>query len=139
MPSLSKKSDAIGLVVLTAEIGLLIPVFTSEEIPIVIWIVIYVALAITAIYLWHSEKSPKTPSGWLGYAAGSVVLGGLFFVADVWVGRSGHPNLPLLDAATRAGGPFGFVSTLIVCPGLTFISIAGIARAYYLSKRSAEA
>jgi hypothetical protein len=129
MPNPIYKSDAIGLVVLATEIALLIPVFTPAEIPILIWILVYLVLGITAVYLWHSEKSPRTPVGWLGYAAGSFVLGGLFFAADVWVGRSGHPNLPLLDAATRAGGPFGFVSTLFVCPALTFISVAGVARA----------
>jgi hypothetical protein len=133
------KSDAIGLVLLATEIGLLIPVFISEEMPIVIWIVIYLVFAITAIYCWHSDKSPKTPGGWLEYAAGSVVPGGISFACDVWIGRIVHPNLPLLDAAKETIGPFGFGLTLIVFPGLTFISIAGIARAYFLSMKRAEA
>jgi hypothetical protein len=102
---------------LATEIGLLIPVFISEEMPIVIWIVIYLVFAITTIYCWHSEKSPKTPGGWLEYAAGSVVPGGISFACDVWIGRLVHPNLPLFDAAKETGGPFGFGLTLIVSQG----------------------
>jgi hypothetical protein len=139
MPTLSTKSDAIGLVLLATEIGLLIPVFTSEEMPIVIWIVIYLVFAIAAIYCWPSENSPKTPGGWLEYAAGSVVPGGISFACDVWIGRLVHPNLPLLDAAKETGGPFGFGLTLIVFPGLTLYFHCRIARAYYLSMKRAEA
>ena len=96
-------------------------------VPVVIWIVVAVGLGVGAYFVWRNEKSPKTPAGWLWFAIGSVVSGLVFFACDVLVGGSGHTNPSVLEAAKRAGGPFGFGLTLLVCPGLTFISIAGIA------------
>jgi hypothetical protein len=127
MLSISAKSDAIALTVLALELALPIAVISPAEISFVLWIFIYLILAIAAIYCWRNEKSPKTPGGWLAYSIASVVFGIAFFACDIWIGGSGHPNLSLLDAAKEAVGPFGFGLTLIVCPGLTFISVAGIA------------
>jgi phosphoglycerol transferase MdoB-like AlkP superfamily enzyme len=129
-------ADAIGLSVLAVEMVVAALVFYSPAAPALIWIVISIAFAIAAVLMWRSEKSPKSPSEWFLLAIGSVVLGCIFFVCDVWVGSSGNPNLSILDTARRAGGPFGFGLTLIVCPATTFISLAGMARAYYEMKRS---
>ena len=121
-------ADATGYFVLTAEVLLSALVLRGAGVPAVIWIVIAVTLGVGAHFVWRSEKFPKTAEGWLWSATGSVILGLVFFACDVLVGGSGHPSLPPWEAAKHPGGPFGFGLTLVVCPGLTFISIAGIAR-----------
>jgi hypothetical protein len=121
-------ADATGYFVLTAEVLLSALVLRGAGVPAAFWIVIAVGLGVGAHFVWHSEKSAKTAEGWLWSAMGSVIVGLVFFACDVWVGGSGHASLSAWEAAKNAGGPFGFGLTLVVCPGLTFISIAGIAR-----------
>jgi hypothetical protein len=120
-------ADATGYFVLTAEV-LLSALVLRAGVPAAIGIVIAVGLGVGAHFVWHSEKSAKTAEGWLWSAMGSVIVGLVFFACDVWVGGSGHASLSAWEAAKNAGGPFGFGLTLVVCPGLTFVSIAGIAR-----------
>jgi hypothetical protein len=121
-------ADPTGYFVLTAEVLLSALVLRGAGVPAAIWIVIAAGLGVGAHFVWRSEKSAKTAEGWLWSAMGSVIVGLVFFACDVWVGGSRHASLSAWEAAKNAGGPFGFGLTLVVCPGLTFISIAGIAR-----------
>jgi thiol:disulfide interchange protein len=130
--------DALGLVVLALEMFLTVRLARDHEILSWIWILVYVVLAIVGIYAWHDKKAPQTPAGWLLFAVGTVILGAVFFASDIGAGHSEHPNLPLVHAAKQVGSPLGFGPTLIVSPGLTIISIAGVVRAYYLGKRISE-
>ena len=71
----------------------------------------------------ESEKSPRSPAEWLGVFGFSILLGAVFFGIDVLIGSEFHPNSSLLEAATHAGGSFGFMFTLIVCPGITIYAL----------------
>ena len=71
------------------------------------------------------EKSPRSPAEWLGVVGFSILLGAVFFGIDVLIGSQFHPSSSLLEAATQAGGPFGFMFTLIVCPGITVYALGG--------------
>jgi hypothetical protein len=90
--------------------------------------VLFLILASWAIYLWHSENISKNisePSEWLAATAIFLVLGAASFVIDVLAG--GKPGLSLLEAAMRAGSPFGFLLTLVIL-GFTVIAAAGFVR-----------
>ena len=89
---------------------------------------IYLALAAGCLYVWHATFCPETPTEWIFLGVGSVLGGALFFGADILIGHFSHPDLPLIEAGTKAGGMFGFIATLGVCPGGTFVAVAGLAR-----------
>lgn len=127
-------ADAIGLLVLAGEMALILRFFPIAGTPYQVWIVTYLILAVITVFLWRSEKSPRSSRGWLQLVAGSFIFGTFFFGVDMLIGHFSRPNLPLFDAAKQAGGPFGFGATLLVCPGFTIIAIAGFARALYSRK-----
>lgn len=61
-----------------------------------------------------------------------VVIGALSFGIDVVVGLINHPKLPPIEAGTKAGSPFGFALTAMICPGFTMLAVAGPLRAFGL-------
>ena len=121
-------ADAIGLVALAGLTFLARVVVGEGNIADSTWIYIYLGLAVLSLCLWHSEKWPRTPSSCLAFSVGTLVLGSFFFGIDVILGHLFRPDLPLLEAGKQAGGPFGFFATLVVCPGLTAVALAGTAR-----------
>lgn len=98
------------------------------NVPPLIFAFVYVALAATGMFFWHHKNSPETPLKWLLWAGGSVLAGAVFFAIDILIGHFSYPDLALLEAGTKAGGMFGFLATLVICPGGTFICMAGWAR-----------
>jgi hypothetical protein len=126
-------ADVVGLLVLAVETAIVVVVFSYRSNPVITFVIAFLVLAVTALYLWRSEKSPRAAKGWIFFALGSIVVGTLFFAVDIWSGHSAHPNLPLIDAGLHNDGFWGFGWTLIVCPGLTMIAIAGAARTLYLN------
>jgi hypothetical protein len=92
----------------------------------------FIVLGAFALYLWHSDKYARKLSDaaeWMAFAGITILLGGLSFGADVIAGLISHPQLSPLDAGTKAGGPFGFLLTLFLCPGLTIVAVSGFIRA----------
>lgn len=63
----------------------------------------------------------------------------LVFVSDVAIGHFQHPELSLLEAGANAGGMFGFIATIFVCPGMTAIAVAGFVRACLVHEKSLNA
>jgi tryptophan-rich sensory protein len=125
-------ADVIGVLVLAAEMMLLALIgFPFPDIPYWLWLLAYIVMAIAALYIWHNEKAPQKTATWLRLAAISVVLGALSFGCDVLLMHFERPNLPLIEAGKHAGSPFGFITTVAVCPGLTMIAAAGLVRALY--------
>jgi hypothetical protein len=121
--------DAIGLASLAVEVLVILHwVLPADGYLLIEFSVLFLILASGGIYVWHSEKFSKDisePSEWLAATAMSFVFGAASFVVDVLAG--GHPGLSLLEAAMRAGSPFGFMLTLIIW-GFTVIAFAGFVR-----------
>jgi hypothetical protein len=126
---------AVGLVVLLLLVGLTAKFVHLGNDSVAIWVVIYLVLAAFAWQAWHEKDAPKSVLGWLGMAVGSVLVGAASFMVDVSFGHAKDPNLSMLAAAQEAGSIFGFALTATVFPALLLVSIAGMARSAYLSKR----
>ncbi len=126
-------ADVVGLLILAVETAIIVAAFCYRSNPVITFVIAFLVLAVTGLYSWRKEKSPTTAKGWILFALGSIVVGALFFAVDIWVGHSAYPNLPLVDAGLHNYGFLGFGWTLIVCPGLTMIAIAGAARSLYLN------
>ena len=127
-------ADAVGLFALAGLMVLTISVVPDLGIPTPFWLFIYVVLALICWYFWHSDKLPNKTTGWLWFVLGSIILGGLFFGIDMMIGHFYYPDVPVVDAAKKVGGPFGFIATLAVCPGLTIFGLASLARSLFASK-----
>jgi hypothetical protein len=85
----------------------------------------FIVLANICFYLWHAEKSSERlsePSDWLGLIGVSIVGAAISFGLDMRVGLVFHPKLSPIQAGTKAGGPFGFALTMLLCPGLTTVA-----------------
>jgi len=63
---------------------------------------------------------------------GSVLMAGVSFGIDMVIGLIENPKLTPIEAGTRAGSPFGFPLTVMLCPGFTMLAIAGLLRALLL-------
>jgi hypothetical protein len=61
-----------------------------------------------------------------------VFLGALSFGGDMLVGIINYPGLSPFRAATKVDSPFGFVLTVLLCPGFTVVAVAGFIRALVL-------
>jgi uncharacterized membrane protein YkvI len=129
-------ADSIGLAALAGEIGLIGVAASSLEIPTWGWIVAYGILAVVALIVWHGKKWPKETREVLKAVFGSFLLGGAFFAIDLTLGHFLHPDLPLIQAAEHSGGPFGFGLTVLVCPVMTVVVLAGYFRAIFLDSES---
>ena len=97
---------------------------------------IYVVLGAFALYAWHNDgmiRRVSAPSEWGVALLLSLVIAAFSFGCDILIGMHHHPGLPPLRAALEAGGPFGFGLTLMACPGLTMLAIAGLLRSLAVS------
>ncbi len=92
------------------------------------FLAIFLPFALIALFVWHRPQANSREPRWPVIAISSVGLGFLFFVCNIAIGHYLDPELPLLTAAVQARGPWGFATTLVVCPGVTFLALAGWAR-----------
>ncbi len=116
----------MGLLTIAAFLAIpFTPVPTSQA-TAPMWIVPYLLVSTIALYMWHNLGDLTSVKDWFMVAAGSCLLGAVFFGVDVLMGHSHYPDLPLLEAGTKAG--ISFLATLIVCPVLTVIALAGAVR-----------
>jgi hypothetical protein len=133
-------ADIIGVVVLGLQVLVLfrwiLPAFESR----LAWgVVAYGLLACGAMYMWHARKIKEMisePGEWAATIGGSVVLGALSFGVDVMLGAKNNPGLSLLETATKSGSPLGFPLTVLLCPGLTVVAIAGLIRSFFPGTQS---
>jgi hypothetical protein len=117
--------SVIGLIILVlARFG-----YSSEGSALVL-IVPFLLFSIVCLGIWHLDKSPISSRGWMGAAIASAIGGGFFFLIDVLNGFLFHPEMPLMQAATHVGTPFGFAVTILVCPCSTVIALVGAVRAF---------
>lgn len=122
------KSDLVGLSVLAVLVVLAIAAMPYGQTPIGMWFFIYCGWAALAEFAWRHPKAPCTASRWLLYAVYSVIAAALWFgfsrlLSKVFFGAN-EPGLSLT---------FDLALLLILSPGLTFIAVAGSARALALA------
>lgn len=128
-------ADFFGIVALACILAIIRLAVIFWNISYLAMLVIFSVFAIAALFLWHSERWPITINECLKLAAVTTAIGAGFFVIDLVLGSMFHPDLPPLEAATHAGGMFGFYFTLMICPGITVVALAGAVRAL-AAKRS---
>ena len=123
----------IGLIVLALLVKAVQQVAPADISSSAYWLFLYVPLAIGAVVWWSSKEWPEGPLGALGVAIAGLVVGSVFFVVDVLIGRSKHPAASDLDAALNSG--LGFYFTLVTF-AVTLVALAGSARNAVARKRT---
>jgi hypothetical protein len=123
------KADALGFLVL-AGLFFVISAFpvVRQNMDGVGWLLTYVIGVACAAFVWHHEKAPKTPRKWLMLALISLVGALLFY------GFSRLAAVVFFSTEPEASRFFDIGLTVLIAPGLTFISIAGAARAAFKSR-----
>jgi len=119
------KADALGFLVLAAL------VFVMSAFPVVRqnmdgvgWLLICVVGVPCAEFVWRHEKAPKTPRKWFVLALISLVGAPLFY------GFSRLAAVVFFRTEPEASRFFDIILTVMIAPGLTFISVAGAVRAF---------
>jgi hypothetical protein len=133
---LSVLPDGVGLIALGVQAYLLCRwLMPDDGYRLPISVLASVVLASCALYMWYSEKITQKINdlgGWAAAVGLSVLLGALSFGCDVLVRIINYPGLSPFRAATKVGSPFGFVLTVLLCPGFTMVAVAGFIRALVL-------
>lgn len=82
-------SGIVTIAVLVLAIAYIVP---DEQVRRPVWLFVYFAIVACAWFCWRHPKSPTTPSGWLQYFVGTVILALVLVVIDtvVYGGKSGH-------------------------------------------------
>jgi hypothetical protein len=138
--------DAVGLAILGVQVFVLLYVLilnralSEGDFPFAYGILSYIVLAAIALYVWYGSsftEKVSRPIQWATAIGASILLGALSFGADMIVGLISNPHLSPIKAGTRAGSPFGFPLTVMLCPGFTMVAISGFVRALFAPKESA--
>ena len=96
------------------------------------YIAIYVVFALMGLLIWRQAHAGQGEPRWQYFAISSVGVGIVFFICNIAIGHFESPHLPLLTAAVQLRGAFGIATTLIICPGVTFIALCGWVRSLLL-------
>jgi hypothetical protein len=124
-------ADLIAVMVLGVQYSLIILAvewYLGTKLPPEILIAVFLAYAVAGIAIWHKKKEWQDVATWGRIALGSVILSVVYVGVDSFLGY--------LDGAKpvfEGGGLLGFPVTVVVCPFLVMISVAGLARALFLS------
>lgn len=119
------KADALGFFVLAA-LTLLMCAFpvVRQNVEGVGWLLMILFGVPCAEFVWRHEKAPKTPRKWFLLALISLAAAPSFYGGCSLIARG------FFHAEPAASRDFDIVLTLMIAPGLTFISVAGGIRAY---------
>jgi hypothetical protein len=122
--------DISGFVIL-AMLMALIPIF----IPIarllnIVWIPIYLLVALCVRAAWYHPKAPKRPSQWFLYALYSLGFAIVFFMIS-----RGLAYLVFGDKESELSRVFDYAIVFALAPGGTVIAILGGARLCLLAPR----
>ena len=127
-------SDFIGIVVLACEVALLAVFRPVEATSYWIWLLPFLMLSVASLFVWHGARKIQSYLDCLMFIG--VTLAGAFalFVIDIAYAYLSHPELPVIDAAKTLGGTWGYILTLLMCPGMTMVGIATLARLLWIKK-----
>ena len=133
-------SDCVGILTIGVQLYFLVRwLVPNDGSRVILGVLAYILLAGLALYLWHKEPPVKKlfePSEWAMAIVASVAMGGVSFGIDMLIGLFNNPRLSPIEAGTKAGSPFGFPLTVMLCPGFTMLAIAGLLRALMLRSGS---
>lgn len=124
-------ATAVGLIVLAALVAGFAALVPDEQLRRPMWVFIYAAVAAGALFCWTHNDAPRSPNGWLFWAAVSVPAAALLFAVDGAVGWVFNPNQTFLEAATSTGW---FLLNFGICPLGTSIALSGWVRSLLLEK-----
>jgi hypothetical protein len=91
----------------------------------------FLILASIGVAIWH-RKNLHTMKQWGRLAAVSILLASALFGVDFLIALLNGQSNPL----HFPGGLLGLPLTLFICPGGTIICLAGLVRAFYISRRA---
>ena len=127
-------ATALALIVLGCFVAGFAAFVPDEQLGRPLWVFIYAAVAICALFCWTHKAAPKSPTAWLLWAAVSVPAAAFLFVLDGATGLILNPNQSFIDAMTSTGW---FVLNLGVSPFGTFIALSGSLRSLLLGEPGA--
>jgi hypothetical protein len=129
-------SDGVGVFAIAVQLFFLIRRFVSDgDSQVIFGGIGFLGLAGFALYIWHKDPPVEIlaePGQWALAILASVLLGSVSFAIDIFVGSTSNPGLSPIEAGRKAGSPFGFPLTVLLCPGFTMVAIAGLMRALLL-------
>lgn len=122
-------ADVTGLIVLVILVAILSVFVPSSDIPRPLWVPIYAAWAVYAIYIWRKVEPETKPWLLIGLysAGGAAVWYAVTRAISRWIFGAAEPEL---------SKGFDLFVALMCSPGLTFVAIAGWARSLVRRKQS---
>ena len=108
--------------------------------PEIVGVIATPALAIAALCTWYvsMEGRHKNAGWWRNLTLSTPLIGAVFFTVDMLVGSTNGPSTNPVQAGFHAGGPFGIVVTLLVCPITTIVSAGSWVRSSLLERHAAK-
>ena len=131
--------DAVGCVTLATLVGLLVYAWPGEATPSKfkeLFPSIYTLIVILGYAFWVEKEKKMPEASWLRGTLWSVAAGMVSLIGDVLIGHLFNPSVSLFKAPLSAGIPFAV--TVCLCPGFTFITIAGWARSLVIRHRESQ-
>ncbi len=130
-------ADAICLVLMAAQLTFvfwwLVP---DDGTRFIAGMLAYGVLVAVALVMWYGKEAKRFSDAydWVGVFFGSILLGCMSFGVDVLIGSSEYPGISPIKAGTKVGSDFGFILTIFLCPGITMIAVASIARSFLVCR-----
>ena len=131
-------ADAIGLVLIAAQLTVVFRGLVPDDgTRFLAGILAYGVLVAVALLMWHGKEAERFSDAydWVGLFFGSILLGCMSFGIDVLIGSSEYPAISPIKAGTKVGSPFGFILTIFLCPGITMVAVASIARSLLVRRK----
>ena len=113
--------DIIGLITLMVLVAITSTFIPESEVPRLLWIPIYAAWAVGAMFVWRRVEANQWPTIGLSSVGGAV----LWYVVTRAISRWTFGT-----ADSELSKVFDLLIALIVSPGLTFVAIAGWMREF---------
>lgn len=119
--------DSVGLVVLMALVAILSSFVSTSEVARLLWIPIYAAWAVSAVFIWRQVESTK--NSWAVITLLSIGGALLWYFVTRYISRWIFGG-----AESELSKIIDLLIALILSPGLTFVAIAGWAREFMRSR-----
>lgn len=131
--------DVAGLAVVVVGTGVVVWVLVSFDVlndPWVAGLIAAPTLIGTTLYTWYASKAGQDfdTEKWMAGTLSTPLLGAVFFAIDVFIGSTHGHYANFVQAAFRAGSPFGILLTMLVCPIGTIICAGSWMRSALLDR-----